>query len=107
MEYVEGLAKSEPEPSMSASQPQLGLAARHDDDDPLDTGLEIHALSEDEQESLSSATEAGGEVAFSSTGSETVAVCSKRSCSASPHGIRLWCLRLLVVPYLSPLSLQM
>lgn len=31
MELVEGLAKLEPEPSKSASQLQLGLAAHHDD----------------------------------------------------------------------------
>ena len=42
MESDEGLAESEPEPSESASQPQIGLSAFHDDNDMLDIGLDMH-----------------------------------------------------------------
>ncbi|KAL7398707.1 hypothetical protein ABVT39_013841 [Epinephelus coioides] len=54
MEYVDGLAECETEPSQGASQPPLQLAACHNDDDVLDISLDVHGLSEDEQEALSS-----------------------------------------------------
>lgn len=53
MELVEGLPKLELEPSHSASQSQLGLAAHNDDNGVLDIGLDVHALSEDEQDASS------------------------------------------------------
>lgn len=53
MELVEGLPELESEPSHSASQSQLGLAAHNDDNGMLDIGLDVHALSEDEQDALS------------------------------------------------------
>lgn len=52
MELVEGLPELESESSHSASQLQLGLAAHHDDNGVLDIGLDVHALSEDEQDAL-------------------------------------------------------
>ncbi|KAL7370927.1 hypothetical protein ABVT39_014473 [Epinephelus coioides] len=54
MEYVDGLAECETDPSEGTSQLPLQLAACHDDDDVLDIGLDVHGLSEDEQEALSS-----------------------------------------------------
>ncbi|CAK6955814.1 uncharacterized protein LOC121813534 [Scomber scombrus] len=54
MEYLDGLAKCELDPSEGASQPLPQLAACHDDDDVLDIGLDMHGLSEDAQEALSS-----------------------------------------------------
>ncbi|GLD65401.1 uncharacterized protein AKAME5_001687100 [Lates japonicus] len=50
MEYVERLAIFEP--FESASHPQPELATHHDDDDVLDIGLDIHSVSEDDQETL-------------------------------------------------------
>lgn len=58
MEYVDGLADDEPEPCRSADGLQPGLkpaSAPQEDDDVLDIGLDIHGLSEDEQESSLSA----------------------------------------------------
>ncbi|XP_076746637.1 uncharacterized protein LOC112431703 [Maylandia zebra] len=54
MEYVDGLADDGPEPCRSADGLQPGLkpaSAPQEDDDVLDIGLDIHGLSEDEQES--------------------------------------------------------
>ncbi|XP_073320639.1 uncharacterized protein [Pagrus major] len=54
MECADGLAGFERAPSEGASQPLPGLASYHEDDDMLDVGLDVHGLSEDEQEPLSS-----------------------------------------------------
>ena len=54
MEASAGLAGFEAAPSEGASQPLPQLACYQDDDDVLDIGLDVHGLSEDEQEPLSS-----------------------------------------------------
>ncbi|KAK0135181.1 Toll-like receptor 7 [Merluccius polli] len=54
MESASGLAGSEPGPSVGAGQPLLELASYHDEEDMLDICLDLHDLSEDEQEPLSS-----------------------------------------------------
>ncbi len=58
MEFIDGLVKLESEPSKSTSQLQLELDARHNGDDVLDIGMEMHGLSEDEQDMLSSGPDA-------------------------------------------------
>jgi hypothetical protein len=54
MEFVDGLAELEPEPPESAGQLPLQLAAPQDEEDVLDIGLDVHGLSEDEQDALAS-----------------------------------------------------
>lgn len=54
MECADRLAGCEPGPSEGLSRPQPELACFQEDDDVLDIGLDMHGLSEDEQEPLSS-----------------------------------------------------
>ena len=54
MEFVDGLAELEPEPPESAGQLPLQLAAPQDEEDVLDICLDVHGLSEDEQDALAS-----------------------------------------------------
>lgn len=52
MASADGIAEYEPDTTDCANQPLQGLDICHDRDDPLDIGLDIHGLSEDEQEKL-------------------------------------------------------
>lgn len=53
MESADGIAEYVPGTTDCANQPLQGLDDCYDREDPMDIGLDIHGLSEDEQEKLS------------------------------------------------------
>lgn len=76
MEYVEGLAELQSESSMSVSQP-VELAAHPLDDDVLDIGLDVHGLSDDEQEALSSGQDAAATASVGQDDTSFLSLCRR------------------------------